>query len=106
MKFLRRENEWTRAAARLVPPLAVVAAALIMVVLAIEVRAYLEATGEVPIVTPALVAVGIALVGLAVAALVARAGARTRSAGLSERGRTLYVYAAEGSRHYCSCTFG
>ena len=37
VKFLKRENEWTRAAARLVPPLAVLAVGLLLAVLAIEV---------------------------------------------------------------------
>ena len=58
VKFLQRENEWTRAAARLVPLLAVLAAALILVVLAIEVAAYCR-DGDVPIRLPALVAVAL-----------------------------------------------
>jgi hypothetical protein len=74
--------------------LAVVASALLLVVLAIEARAYLE-TGAVPIVTPALIAVGIALAGLIVAALIAALVPGRDPLGLSERGRTLYVYVAE-----------
>ena len=95
VKFLRRENEWTRAAARLVPSLAVLAAALIFVVLGIEVVDYVE-QGEVPIVSAALIAVVAALGGLAVAALTAALAPGRDPLGLSERGRTLYVYLAEG----------
>jgi len=95
VKFLKRENEWTRAAARLVPPLAAVAAALIFVVLGIEVRAFVQ-HGSVPIAPAALVAVIVALAGLAVAALVAALVPGRDPLGLSERGRTLYVYLAEG----------
>jgi hypothetical protein len=94
VKFLRRENEWTRAAARLVPSLAVFATALIFVILAIEVMEFIEA-GTVPIVTPALIAIGLTLVGLATAAIVAALVPGRDPLGLSERGRTLYVYAAE-----------
>jgi hypothetical protein len=94
VKFLRRENEWTLAAARLVPPLSVVAVTLILCVLVVEVRQFLS-TGGVPIVTPAIVAIGAALAGLAVAALVAALVPGRDPLGLSERGRTVYVYAAE-----------
>lgn len=94
VKLLRRENEWTRAAGRLVPSLAVIAAALLFVVLGIEVAAY-AADGEVPIAWPALVAVAAALAGLAAAALAAALLPGRDPLGLSERGRTLYVYAAE-----------
>ncbi len=95
VKFLRRENEWTRAAGRLVPALAGLAVGLMFVVLGIEVTAYFE-RGEVPIVPAALIAVIVALAGLAVAALVAALVPGRDPLGLSERGRTLYVYAAEG----------
>jgi hypothetical protein len=95
VKFLQRENEWTRAAARLVPPLAVLTVMLILAVLGMEVVAYVE-RGEVNIAMPALVAIGIALVGLIAAALAAALLPGRDPLGLSERGRTLYVYAAEG----------
>ena len=94
VKFLRRDNEWTRAAAQLVPPLAVSAAALIFVVLGMEVVAYVQ-DGGVPIALPALVTVAVALAGLVVAALVAALVPGRDPLGLSERGRTLYVYIAE-----------
>jgi hypothetical protein len=44
---------------------------------------------------PALVAIGLALVGLAIAALIAALVPGRDPLGLSERGRTLYVYSAE-----------
>ncbi len=94
VKFLKRENEWTRAAQRLVPLLTVLAAALVFVVLGMEVAAYAR-DGLVPISLPALVAVSLALGGLAAAALVAALVPGRDPLGLSERGRTLYVYAAE-----------
>jgi hypothetical protein len=94
VKFLRRENEWTRAAARLVPPLSAIAVALTLFVLVVEVRQFL-ATGGVPIVTSAIVAIGAALAGLTIAALVAALVPGRDPLGLSERGRTGYVYAAE-----------
>jgi hypothetical protein len=93
-KLLRRENEWTRAAERLVPLLAVIAAALLLVVLTIETVAFAEGRA-VPITWPALLAVLVALVGLAAAALVAALVPGRDPLGLSERGRTAYVYAAE-----------
>lgn len=93
-KLLRRENEWTRAAERLVPALAAVSAALLGCVLVIEVLAF-NRSEPVPIEWPALVAVAITLVGLAVAALVAALVPGRDPLGLSERGRTAYVYAAE-----------
>ena len=79
---------------RLVPVLAVIAAALLVVVLGIEVAAFANER-PVPITWPALLAVAIALVGLAVAALVAALVPGRDPLGLSERGRTVYVYAAE-----------
>ncbi len=94
VKLVRRRNDWTEAAQQLVPLLAVLAAVLVFVVMGIETAAYLE-TGEVPIAWPALVAVLVALVGLAVAALVAALVPGRDPLGLSERGRMAYVYAAE-----------
>jgi hypothetical protein len=94
VKFLKSENEWTRAGARLVPALAALAVGLVLVVLAIETRAFVR-TGSVPITTPALVTIGLALAGLAVAALVAALVPGRDPLGLSERGRTVYVYLAE-----------
>jgi hypothetical protein len=94
VKFLRCENEWTRAAVRFVPSLAVIAGALIFVALCIETAAFLR-HGSVEISMPALLAVALALGGLAVACLVAAIVPGRDPLNLSERGRTLYVYAAE-----------
>jgi hypothetical protein len=94
VKLLRRENEWTRAAARLVPELIFVAAALVFVVLASEVAAF-AADGLVPIVWSARVAVLVALAMMTAAALAAALLLGRDPLGLSERGRTAYVYAAE-----------
>jgi hypothetical protein len=60
-----------------------------------EVAAYAQ-TGAVPIEPAAMIAVGLALASLAAAALVAALVPGRDPLGLSERGRTLYVYAAEG----------
>ncbi len=70
VKFWKRENEWTRAAERLVPSLAGVATVFILVVLGMEVAEYVRER-HVPISPAALVAVAIALAGLAAGALVA-----------------------------------
>jgi hypothetical protein len=94
VKFLKRENEWTRAAAKLVPSLAVFAVVLVLAVLGIEVRGYAR-DGSVPIATPALIAIIVALAGLMIAALVAALVPGRDPLGLSDRGRTLYVYLAE-----------
>jgi hypothetical protein len=94
VKFLQRTTEWTTAAARLVPSLAVIAAALVLIVLGIEVRTFMR-DGSVPIAWPALLAVGLTLLGLAIAALGAALLPGRDPLGLSERGRTMYVYAAE-----------
>ncbi len=94
VKLWRRENEWTAAAARLVPVLSVFATASLLLVLGIEVGYFLD-DGVVPIRTPALAAVAAGLIGLAVAALAAALLPGRDPLGLSERGRTVYVYAAE-----------
>jgi hypothetical protein len=94
VKLLRRENEWTRAAARLMPPLAVVTVGLVLVVLAAETAAYVQ-HGSVQLTAAARIVIGVALVGLIVAALAAALLPGRDPLGLSERGRTLYVYAAE-----------
>jgi hypothetical protein len=94
VKLARRENEWTRAAAQLVPGLVVLAAVLFAAVLVMEVTMYVE-RGAVPIVWPALIAVAAALAGLVASALAAAIAPGRDPLGLTERGRTIYVYAAE-----------
>ncbi len=94
VKLVRRRNEWTEAAQQLVPLLAALATLLVFIVMGIETASYIT-TGEVPIAPAALVAVLVALVGLAAAALTAALVPGRDPLGLSERGRTAYVYAAE-----------
>lgn len=94
VKLWRRENEWTAAAGRLTPLLATLVGLLLLMVLGVEVVQYIE-TGQVAIRWPALAAVAAALAGLAVASLAAAALPGRDPLGLSPRGRTLYVYAAE-----------
>lgn len=94
VKLLRRVNEWTMAARQLVPLLATVAGALLLVVLGIEVTDYMN-DGEVRIAWPALLAVALAPVGLAALALAAALLPGRDPFGLSERERTVYVYVAE-----------
>jgi hypothetical protein len=94
VKLLRRENEWTLAAQRLVPLLIAVAAVLVVVVLGNEVAAF-AADRPAPMQLPAIAAVLAALVGMAAAALVTALVPGRDPLGLSERGRTAYVYAAE-----------
>jgi hypothetical protein len=94
IKLWRSRNEWTQAAERLVPLLTALSAVFFLAVLGIEVTYFLD-QGAVPIRTPALIAVAAGLVALAVAALAAALLPGHDPLGLSERGRTVYVYAAE-----------
>jgi hypothetical protein len=94
VKLLKRENEWTRAASRLMPPLAALTVALVLAVLAAEVSAFAQ-HGHVQITAAARIVIGLALAGLCVAALAAALLPGRDPLNLSERGRTLYVYAAE-----------
>jgi hypothetical protein len=94
-KLIRRENEWTRAAQQLVPHLGVLGILSVMVVLGIEAGDYFG-RGQVMISPPAIAAVAATLVGLTVAALITAVVPGRDPLGLSERGRTIYVYAAEG----------
>jgi hypothetical protein len=93
-KLLPGETEWTKAAGRLVPGLAALGLAAILLVLGIE--AYFALNDlPIPISYPAIAAVAATLVGLCVAALVAAVVPGRDPLGLSERGRTIYVYVAE-----------
>lgn len=94
VKVLRTENEWTRAAQKLLPLLMGLASALFLVVLGIETWQFLE-TGSAGIAVPGLLAVAAALICLAVAALAAAVLPGRDPLQLSERGKTAYVYAAE-----------
>jgi hypothetical protein len=94
VKLWRGENEWTRAAARLTPVLVTLGGVLLIVVLGLEVYHFME-HGDVPVRWAARIAVAMALVGTGVAAVAAAVVSGRDPLGLSEKGRTAYVYAAE-----------
>ncbi|WP_145290370.1 hypothetical protein [Pirellulimonas nuda] len=94
VKLRREPNDWTRAAQKLAPALAALAACLLVATLIVE-TSYLVQQGAAPLEWPAVLAVAAALAGLAVSALVAAVAPGRDPFGLSERGRTVYVYAAE-----------
>ena len=94
VKVWRTENEWTRAAQGLTPWLAVGATVLLVNILGLEVSQFVQQQ-EVDISWPALVAVAAALAGLTLFALAAAVVPGRDPMGLSERGRTSYVYCAE-----------
>jgi hypothetical protein len=94
IKIVRRENDWTAAAGRLVPPLLVAGAMSVVGVLTVEVGFFVT-RGEVPISRSAMIAVAIALIASAVACLVAAVVPGRDPLGLSQRQRMGYVYAAE-----------
>ncbi len=94
-KLLRRENEWTRAAAKLVPALLALALSAIAIVLVAEIVLYLT-QGAAEMAWPAILAVAVTLVGLAGACLLAALVPGRDPLGLNERQRMVYVYAAEG----------
>jgi hypothetical protein len=87
-------NEWTRSARRLVPEMLALGGASLCAVLALEIHGY-ASQGQVMIAWPAIVAVVAALAALTCAALVAALLPGRDPLHLSERGRTIYVYAAE-----------
>ncbi|MGE3405438.1 MAG: hypothetical protein AB7I37_01410 [Pirellulales bacterium] len=93
-KLLPRLTEWSAAARKLTPALVVAAGVALGFVLAAE--CWYAAMGKaVPIAAPAIAAVAVAMLGLCGAALVAAVVPGRDPLGLSERGRMLYVYAAE-----------
>ena len=94
VKLWQRENEWTRAAQRLAPSLVTIGGGLLVLVLAMEVYHFFE-DGDVPVTWPARIAVAVALVGTGAVALAAAVLPGRDPLGLSESGRTVYVYAAE-----------
>ena len=93
-KLLRDTSDWLAPARRLTPWLATVSAAAILVALGEEVLQYAE-QGEVAIAPAAITVIAITLIGAVVAALAAALLPGRDPLSLSERGRTLYVYAAE-----------
>ena len=94
-KLLKHENDWTRAAQALVPTLFGLSLLSIAVVLGSEIY---RTSHDLPVVMrPAAIgAVAAALALLVAASLVAALVPGRDPFQLSERGRTAYVYAAEG----------
>lgn len=94
VKIAPRDNDWTRAGQRLATGLVLVGAVAVTFVIGCEVWYYLT-DEHVPIGWPARTAVALALAGLALAALAAAVVPGRDPLGLSDRGKTSYVYAAE-----------
>ncbi|WP_435015630.1 hypothetical protein TA3x_003174 [Tundrisphaera sp. TA3] len=93
-KFTRRDDDWTRAARRLVPSLLGLALAALVLILGVEIGERLQGR-PILIAAPAIATIALSLVGAAAAALVAAVVPGRDPLGLSERGRTAYVYGAE-----------
>jgi hypothetical protein len=94
-KLLRRENEWTLAAQRLMPWLAGLCAGCLVLILATEVGEQIR-TGTVEMAGTAILVVALALAGLCVTALILALVPGRDPLQLPERGRMVYVYSAEG----------
>ena len=94
IKLFKRRNDWVTAAEHLVPVLVAVGFMTLLFVAGCEVWHYLN-DERVPIQWAAIVAVAIALAGVCVACLAAALLPGRDPIGLSERGREVYVYAAE-----------
>ena len=94
VKLLRRETEWTRAAVRLVPGLVGLGGVVLALVLGTEMFEQAN-DGRVSMSAPAVVAVALAVLSAAATALVAAVVPGRDPLGLSERGRTAYVYGCE-----------
>jgi hypothetical protein len=94
VKLLADDSDWLPQARRLTPWLAAACAAAIAATMTVEIWQFAQ-TGAVAMVWPAILAVALTLAGLFVAALAAAILPGRDPLGLSERGRTLYVYGAE-----------
>ena len=94
-KLPRSEDDWTRAARRVVPPLLGLGGLVSPVILGSELA--VRAQGHfVAMANPAIMVVAVTLAGAALAALVAAVVPGRDPLGLSERERTAYVYGCEG----------
>jgi hypothetical protein len=94
-RWLPPEGEWARAARRFGPLLGGLALLVLLVQLVQQLQAFNPATRHTPLSGPAVVAVLAVVALLTAAALRFAVAARPDPLGLSERGRTVYVYAAE-----------
>ena len=93
-KLAKRVGDWTLAARRLVPYLLGLAGAVLAVILGVEL--YQRSEGlAIPMAAPAVATVALALAAAAAAALIAAVVPGRDPLGLSDRGRTAYVYGAE-----------
>jgi hypothetical protein len=93
-KLLADGSEWLAAARRTTPVLLAISLVAMLAALAIEIAEF-AGSGQVPIAWPAILTIGVTLAALSLAALAAAVLPGRDPLGLSERGRTLYVYAAE-----------
>jgi len=93
-RVLGPRRDWSRAGRRATPALAATALVALGLVLAGEVALQLHG-GNVPMALWAKLAVGAALVGLAIGCVVVAVVPGRDPLGLSLRGRTAYIYAAE-----------
>ncbi|NUQ64794.1 MAG: hypothetical protein HUU20_20215 [Pirellulales bacterium] len=88
------ESDWRDVARRMAPALGGLALASLAAVLIQEAVLYVPGTGA-PLAIPGVAIVAAALAGLIAASLVFAVVGRLDPLGLSDRGRTAYVYAAE-----------
>lgn len=93
-KLLGNASDWLRPAQRLTPYLAGIAVAVLAAILGVEFYEYAR-FGQVDIGPLAISIVAVTLAGSAVAAVLAAILPGRDPFGLTERGRTAYVYAAE-----------
>ena len=93
-KLLSAETDWLRAAKRIAPVIVAIDAAAILLVLGVEVAQVVE-HGQIVLAPAAIAVTGVVLLGLCGACLAAALLPGRDPLGLSERGRTVYVYAAE-----------
>jgi hypothetical protein len=93
-KLLGDTSDWLAPARRLTPWLAGTSAAALVAILAIELVQF-NRTGTVDIAGPAILVVALTLGAMSAAAMAAAVLPGRDPLSLSERGRTIYVYAAE-----------
>ena len=94
VKIWRRTTPWVEAAQETIPGLVTLAGVLLALTLVAEVAAFV-AGQPAPLVWPAILAVALAIAGLVVSCLAAALIPGRDPFRLNERGRTVYVYAAE-----------
>jgi hypothetical protein len=93
-KLLKPDSDWLRAALHLAPMLVAADAIAILFALSFEGLAVIN-TGHVAMAPAAMITVVVVLIGLCIACVAAAVLPGRDPLGLSDRGRTTYVYAAE-----------